>query len=171
MNEQNFQTRIGKGMVILAWIGVLGVLTLYFSRFLDQQHNPNQDLETAATTQFKQVQLQRNRAGHYVANGMINNKAVVFMLDTGATDISIPAHIAQKLKLRAGLKTPARTANGQIYVYATTLDRVSLGAIALNDVSANINPYMQGDQILLGMSFLKKLDFLQQGDQLFIRQY
>ena len=158
-------------MTILGWILVLGLLTVYFSSYLDKQNNPNQDLSFSQTAQFKQVHLQQNRYGHYVASGMINNKPVVFMLDTGATDISIPEKVAQKLKLKAGIKIPVHTANGQIDVYATTLDHVSLGAIKLHNIRANINPYMQGEEILLGMSFLKHLDFSQQGKQLLIRQY
>lgn len=155
----------------MGWIVVLGLLTFYFSRFLEQENNPNQNLSVSQTGNSRQVQLQRNRYGHYVSNGMINNKTVVFILDTGATNISIPEKIAQKLKLRAGISMPVNTANGQIQVYATTLDSVKLGAIELHNISANINPYMQGEEVLLGMSFLKHLDFSQQGDQLLIRQY
>lgn len=158
-------------MIIMGWIVVLGLLTLYFSRYLDQQNNPNQNLPTSQTAQDQLVQLQRNRYGHYVADGKINNKKVVFMLDTGATDISIPEQVAQRLKLKAGVRIPVNTANGQIDVYATTLDRVSLGSIELHNIRANINPYMHGEEILLGMSFLRHLDFSQQGDQLLIRQY
>ncbi len=171
MNDDNFQKRLGSGMTILGWIVVLGILTLYFSRFLEHQNNPNQDVSSSQTKQYKQVQLQRNRYGHYVATGKINNKATVFILDTGATDISIPEKVAHKLRLKSGLRIPVHTANGQIDVYATTLEHVSLGAIELSNVSANINPYIEGEEVLLGMSFLKHLDFSQQGDQLLIRQY
>lgn len=171
MDEQNFQKNIGKGMTILGWLILLGLLTVYFSKYLEKQNNPNQDLALTQTDQFKEVTLQRNRYGHYVASGKINNKPVVFMLDTGATDISIPEKIAQRLHLKAGLRMPVQTANGMIDVYATSLDRVSLGAIELHNISANINPHIQGDEILLGMSFLRHLDFSQEGDQLLIRQY
>lgn len=171
MNDDNFQKRLGSGMTVFAWIVVLGIMTAYFSRFLDQKNNPNQDLSSTQTNDYTQVQLQRNRNGHYVATGKINSKPVVFIVDTGATDISIPEMLAQRLRLKPGLRMPVDTANGQIDVYATTLDRVSLGEIELHNIRANINPYMQGDEILLGMSFLKHLDFSQQGDQLVIRQY
>ncbi len=171
MNEDNFQKRLGKGMTVLGWIVVLGILTVYFSRYLDQQNNPNKALSTSQTDDYKQVQLQRNRYGHYLANGMINSTEVVFLLDTGATDITIPEKIAQKLRLKAGIKIPVQTANGQTVVYATTLDSVSIGEIELHGVNANINPYMQGEEVLLGMSFLRHLDFAQQGEQLLIRQY
>ncbi len=170
MSKDNFQKRIGKGMIILCWILLLGLLTIYFARYLEQQNNPNQDLPVTQNGQPNQVQLQRNRYGHYVASGKINQQSVVFILDTGATDISIPEKVAQQLRLKAGIKTPVNTANGQINVYTTTLDSVSLGSIELNDIRANINPYMQGEEILLGMSFLKYLHFSQQGDQLLIRQ-
>jgi len=158
-------------MTVLGWIVVLGILTVYFSRYLDQQNNPNKALSTSQTNDYKQVQLQRNRYGHYLANGMINSTEVVFLLDTGATDITIPEKIAQKLRLKAGIKIPVQTANGQTVVYATTLDSVSIGEIELHGVDANINPYMQGEEVLLGMSFLRHLDFAQQGEQLLIRQY
>ncbi len=171
MNEDNFQKRLGRGMTVLGWIVVLGILSVYFARYLDQQNNSNKVLSTSQTDDYKQVQLQRNRYGHYVTSGMINSTEVVFILDTGATDISIPEKTAQKLRLKAGIKIPVDTANGQIDVHATTLDRVSLGEIALHNISANINPYMQGEEVLLGMSFLRHLDFSQQGEQLLIRQY
>ncbi len=171
MSEENFQKRLGSGMVTLGWIVAIGLMTMLFSNYLDKQNNPNQNLALNQTNISKEVQLQRNRYGHYVANGMINGKPVVFMIDTGATDISIPEKIAQRLKLKAGVKFLADTANGEIDVYATKLERVSLGPIELHNVSANINPYFEGDEILLGMSFLKHLHFSQEGDQLLIRQY
>ena len=54
------------------------------------------------------------------------------------------------------------TANGRIEVYSTLLREVNLGGI---------NPHMPGDEVLLGMSFLKHLDFSQRSDQLLLRQY
>jgi aspartyl protease family protein len=171
MSEENFQKRLGSGMVTLCWIMALGLLTMLFSNYLDKENNPNQNLALNQTDINKEVELQRNRYGHYVANGTINNQPVVFMLDTGATNISIPEKIAQRLKLKAGIKFPVDTANGEIDVYATRLKLVSLGPIKLHDVKANINPYFEGEEILLGMSFLKHLNFSQEGDKLLIRQY
>ncbi len=159
-------------MIILGWLMVLGLLTLFFSDYLAKQRNPNQQLQTATSPNGQsEVRLQRNRYGHYVASGLINQQPVTFLLDTGATHISIPAKVARRLNLNAGLAMPVETANGTVEVYATRLDSVSLGEVVVNDVRANINPYMDMEEILLGMSFLKHLDFSQQGDQLIIRQY
>ena len=62
------------------------------------------------------------------------------------------------------------TANGNITVYSTMLDEVSIGEIKLFDIKANINPHMHGGEILLGMSFLRDLSVTHAGDQLTIRQ-
>ncbi len=171
MEDQEFQKRTGKVMIILGWLVLLGLLTAYFSDFLSKQNNPNQDLALTQTSDFREIRLQRNRYGHYVASGEINRHPVTFMLDTGATHISIPENVARKLGLKQGFPMTVATANGDIEVFATVLDQVSLGGIELQNISAGINPYMQGDEVLLGMSFLKHLNFSQENDQLLIRQY
>lgn len=176
MNTVEFMNKtpqgLGKGMIIVAWILALGLLTLFFNNFVDKQHNPNQDL----STQYRQdgtreVKLQRNRRGHYVANGTINGQPVVFFLDTGATIVSIPEPVARRLNLQRGVEMLASTANGTVTTYSAELDSVAVGDIELHRVRASINPQMQSDEILLGMSFLKHLEFTQRGETLILRQY
>ena len=91
-------------------------------------------------------------------------------MDTGATRVSIPAGVAARLGLTRGRPGRASTANGTIVVYATVLDRVTLGNLAMEGVHADINPHMQGDTVLLGMSFMKHLEMTQRGDRLTLRQ-
>lgn len=165
------QKRMGGSMLIAMWIILLGLLTLLFGNLLDKQYNPNQQLASQQNTRGEtEVRLQRNRFGHYVANGQINGQTVTFMLDTGATDISIPAPIAQELGLKRGRSAVYQTAKGPATVYTTELHQVSLGKIQLQRVRATINPHMNGEEILLGMSFLKHLDFEQKGDTLTLKQ-
>ncbi len=163
---------LGRGMIFAAWICALGLLTLFFDHFIDQQYNPNQDLSTQHYQDgTREVKLQRNRSGHYVANGTINGQPVVFFLDTGATIVSIPDHLGARLNLQRGQAMLASTANGTITTYSTTLNNIALGDIELHNVRANLNPQMRDDEILLGMSFLKDLEFTQRGDTLILRQY
>ena len=164
------QRRIGKIMVGAMWLLLLGLLTLFFNDFLDKQHNPNQQIATLQRDGQTQIMLQRNKFGHYVASGMINQQPVVFMLDTGATDISIPENVANRLGLQRGRAVTYRTANGPAINYATKLDSVSLGDITLYNLPASINPNVNHDEILLGMSFLKHLEFSQKGNTLTLRQ-
>ena len=54
--------------------------------------------------------------------------------------------------------------------YAVKLDQVSVGGITLQEVPASIAPGLTTDEVLLGMSFLKHIEFTQRGDQLILRQ-
>ena len=165
------QKRMGTAMQVLAWIVLLALGVFFFSDFLDKQYNPNQSLQTRYTDEgVREVVLQRNKSGHYVTAGEINGKPVTFMLDTGATGVAIPQSQAVDLGLRRGAAFPTQTANGVSTSYAATLDRVSVGGIELYDISAGITPGLKTKEILLGMSFLKHIEFTQRGDTLTLRQ-
>ncbi len=162
--------RLGRVMVFAAWALLIGMLTTVFSKVLERQHNPNQQVQINLRSDgFKEIVLRRNRLGHYVASGKINGIDVEFLLDTGATNVAIPQGLAANLGLKRGRPLATYTANGIVQTYATRLDQVTLGNISAAGVSASISPHMTGDQILLGMSFLKQFELLQRGDQLTIR--
>ncbi len=164
------QRRWGKYMVGAMWLLLLGLLTLFFNDVLDKQHNPNQQIASTQRGGQQEIVLQRNKYGHYVATGMINQQPVVFMLDTGASDISIPENVAKRLGLERGRRVTYQTANGPAINYATRLDSVSLGNIMLYNLPASINPNVDHEDVLLGMSFLKHLEFSQKGNSLTLRQ-
>ena len=164
--------RLGFGMIAAAWIILLGLLTLLFGDVLETQQNPNREVQgRVLDSGVREVMLRRNRSGHYVANGRINGQPVRFLLDTGATTVSVPARLAKRLGLDRGRPELANTANGVVTTYATRLDNVQLGELSIGNVRASINPGMRGDDVLLGMSFLKQLEFTQRGETLTIRQY
>lgn len=170
-NDPNHRTadKFGRSMVFLSWIVALALFTFLAQDWLDEAHNPNRSpaiRETAGGE--RQIVLKRNRYGHYVSNGMINGRKATFLLDTGATEVVIPEELAGDYGLQRGPVYQSLTANGVIQVYGTLLDTIELGPIRLYNVRAAINPYMKGDEILLGMSFLKHLKFNQQGDELII---
>ncbi len=172
--EQNQQpsqqaSKYGKGMLIAFWLTGLVLLTFFFSDVLEKQLNPNQNPQSYSDGSNVEVKLKRNRMGHYVATGLINGQPVTFLLDTGATNVSVPAHLAEDLGLTPGRGYTASTANGNVTVYRTEIDRLDLGSIMLNRVNASINPGMQGNEVLLGMSVLKHLEFTQRGDWLILR--
>ena len=171
-NSADSPRRLGMGMVVAMWVIVLGLLTAYFSHWQDSQVNPNQAVNTISRDGgINEVVLKRNRYGHYVTAGAINDVPVVFMLDTGASDISVPKAIADRIGLEPGPSVNYETANGSARAYLTRLQKVSIGGITLYDVRASINPNYQADEILLGMTFLKHLEFTQKGDSLTLRQY
>lgn len=163
-------SRLGRAMQFGAWIVGLTLLALFFHQLLSEQANPNRDIEVTLDTQGRaQVVLQRNRAGHYVATGRINDEPVVFLLDTGATDVALPLAVARRLDLRLGPAHIARTASGDVRTWSTRLDSVDLGGLRVRGVRASVLPAMRGEEVLLGMSYLKHFELIQRGDVLTLR--
>jgi len=160
---------MGKGMIAIAMIVFLGMLTMVFDGALDKQVNPNTSIKSQQTEDGRTiVRLKRNRAGHYVANGTINDHKVVFLLDTGATNVAIPESTAKLLGLRYGRAIQVSTANGRTTGYQTMIDHLTIGKISLFNIRAIITPNLS--EILLGMSALKQLEFTQKGKTLTIKQ-
>jgi len=170
-NEPGDHSVLAKGLAYAAATAAVLLLGyLYFDEEIEKQFNPNQNPPSNSQGKQTSVTLQRNKFGHYVSSGVINGEPVVFFLDTGATDVSIPASVAGALGLKKGVKHRVNTANGTVHVFSTQLQTVELGGIKLRNVDANINPFMDGEAILLGMSFLGELDFSQRGDVLTLQQ-
>jgi len=158
-------------MIIAAWIVILGLLSIPFWNLLENKTNPNRGLGAQTGGDGTgEVILLRNRQGHYVAPGTINGRPVAFMLDTGATVVSVPEALARDIGLRPGRPITLQTANGPRRGWTTRLRRVTLGPIALENVAAVINPGGEPAEVLLGMSFLKQLEFTQRGRELTLRR-
>lgn len=158
-------------MQALAWVSLLAFGVFFFGDLLEERYNPNQSVDTQREADgTRTVVLERNRFGHYVTNGVINGQPVTFMLDTGATTVAVPAQLARRLQLERGRAVQFHTANGISRGYAARLDEVGVGGIVLRDVAAGITEGLQGEEVLLGMSFLKHIEFTQRGDTLTLRQ-
>lgn len=167
MNSESGPPNFNKTTIAVIWIALLAVTTFIFNGVLDDINNPNQELSISVNEYGdREIVLERNRYGHYLATGQINGQSVEFLLDTGATVVAIPEHIARQLNLKKGRSYQSQTANGLSTSYATTIDRLTLGGIVMNNVPASISTGMDFDEILLGMSFLKHLQLSQQGKQL-----
>ncbi|WP_223520123.1 TIGR02281 family clan AA aspartic protease [Pseudomonas sp. GL-B-19] len=170
MSQQTPGKRVGRVMLILAWCAALFLATRFFGQWEARQQNPNAVVTSEQGEGFIEVKLVSNRQGHFVVSGAINGHPVDFMLDTGATDVSIPASVAKGLKLEQGFGVTLSTANGLSEGYRTRIDRLQLGDIVLRDVRALVAPGLEGKQVLLGMSALNKLEFTQRGGTMLLRQ-
>ena len=157
-------------MTVVAWIIFLVILFAGFDYLISQRINPNQNIVTTVNGYQKEIVLHRNSYGHYVSNGTINGHRVTFLLDTGASDIAIPESIANRIELKKGRSMVVKTANGNAKAYRTRLDSAALGEVKLYDLNATILPNITGDEILLGMNFLKHFEITQKGKTLTIKQ-
>ncbi len=151
-------------MIFAMWLLLILGLALLFNQWLSNRDNPNRHLDASVNALGNvEVVLERNRAGHFLANGHINGRQVTFLIDTGATDVNIPGRVANRLGLQSGRPYRATTANGTITVYATVLESIGIGKLNLRNIRASINPNLHTEEILLGMSFLQHLELMQSG--------
>ncbi|MBF69159.1 MAG: TIGR02281 family clan AA aspartic protease [Gammaproteobacteria bacterium] len=161
----------GRGMIAVGFIIGIVLLTMFFGDQLEDQRNPNREPRSQVQAGVTEVMLDQNRWGHYLTAGTINNRPVEFLVDTGATDVVVPARLASDLGLTRGRKGRAMTANGQVTIWSTRIARLTVGDIVLHDVDASINPGMGDMEILLGMSALAEVELVQRGDTLTLRQF
>lgn len=164
--EKDPSRSYGIGMLVLCWGLMLGMLVWWFQGQLDERSRPNASLAGQSLAVQQPLTLTRNRAGHFVAPGEINGAAVTFLLDTGATYVSVSEALAQRLNLPRGRDARFTTANGVSHGALTTLEEVSLAGLVWQEVRGAIVPGMDDDLVLLGMSFLGQFDINMRGQQM-----
>ena len=123
--------------------------------FFDSEVHPNTAEKLANSG--AEVRLERDLSGHYRAEAFINGVKTTVLVDTGATDVSISRKFAEQLGIQSIAATRTQTANGEAVGYMTRLKSVKLGGIEANDVAATIVNDL-GEDMLLGMSFLNRMD-------------
>jgi aspartyl protease family protein len=109
--------------------------------------------------------------GHFFTTGSINGTSVRFLVDTGATMISLGPTDARRIGLdpSRGVKALTNTANGQSVVTKVKLDTVRIGDISLNNVDALIHA-TELPVALLGMSFLNRMEMQQDGSTMTLKK-
>lgn len=135
---------------IVFWSVLAGGLLYFFNTKVHP--NTAEKLGSAA-----EVRLERDLSGHYRAEAFINGVKTNVLVDTGATDVSISRKFAEQLGIQSIAATRTQTANGETVAYMTRLKSVKLGGIEANDVAATIVNDL-GEDMLLGMSFLNRMD-------------
>ena len=112
-----------------------------------------------------QIVLTAGSGGHFFTGGSINGKAVRFLVDTGATYVSMGINDAERLGIdyRAGQRGMTNTANGAMAVYKIALASVRVGDVLVYDVEALVGQAPM-DQVLLGNSFLTRFQMKREND-------
>lgn len=118
------------------------------------------------------VTLSPNGNGHYVTRGSINGASVRFLVDTGASMVSMDASHARRagIDYLEGRKEFASTANGIAEVYVVKLDTVQVGNILLTNIDGIVHANTDMPVVLLGMSFLNRLDMHRENNNLTLKQ-
>jgi aspartyl protease family protein len=111
--------------------------------------------------------------GQYRIQGSINGYAVGFLVDTGASLVALSERQAKEMGIdysSANERAPVVTAQGQANSYLVELDSVVVGGIETHNVRAAVIPGNYPVEVLLGMSFLRKVKMEQQAGVLVLKQ-
>jgi len=115
------------------------------------------------------VVLYPDRGGHFFADGQINGTPVRFLVDTGASTVTMNSLVAKRVGLdyrRTGHAGYSNTAAGVVPKYQVKLDKVQVGDITLYNVDGGVIEDMSTTEVLLGMSFLGQFDMKRDSEKM-----
>jgi len=120
-----------------------------------------------------EVTVWGDSSGSFLTPGIINGHLVSFLIDTGATAVAMNEIVAKRLGIDfryAGKRVSVATASGIVPAYNITLDSVKVGDIEIKNVRASVLEGRFPLEVLLGMSFLSKLEMERKGNQITLRK-
>lgn len=106
-----------------------------------------------------QVSFRVGPDGHFHVTALVDGVEVLFLVDTGASDVVLTEEDARRLGFdpaRLNYSQVFSTANGLVRGAPVRLDHVTIGPISVADVRASVNEASM-DRSLLGMSFLSRI--------------
>lgn len=150
--------------MMLAWgmilLGLMAVYGLWGD--ITRGLRPSQQADAA------QVTLPRAADGHYYARLSVQGKDILFMVDTGATDVVLTRRDARKLGIDPASLLylgQAFTANGPVRTARVDLSDVRFGPFRDASLGASVNEG-EMDGSLLGMAYLNQFQITISGDQM-----
>ena len=112
------------------------------------------------------VVIERSHDQHFYVEGAINGHPVTFLVDTGASVVSVNEELAGKIGLSAGSPTIFNTANGRALGRIVPEASVRVGGIRVDGIRVGIG---NSERALLGQNFLKKVQLTQGADRMVLR--
>ncbi|MCP5245349.1 MAG: retroviral-like aspartic protease family protein [Burkholderiales bacterium] len=109
------------------------------------------------------LELLQSYDGHYFSSGTVNAVPVVFMIDTGATIVSVSSEIAALAGIKKCAPIKVSTANGIVNACIAKVAEVTFGSYQITDIDVIVLPNMSGDA-LLGMNVLRNFRIEQVGE-------
>lgn len=115
-----------------------------------------------------EIRIRAGYGNHYRIDGTINGQPVQFLIDTGASGVTVNQQLADQLNLPRLGQRRSSTANGTVFGQDTRFDRLTIGDWEFHNLPGGIVPNMEGEA-LLGMHVLKDFELIQRNGELIIR--
>ncbi|TCT13475.1 aspartyl protease family protein [Tepidamorphus gemmatus] len=119
------------------------------------------------------ITLRRASNGHFAVRGTVDGAAATFLIDTGASVLTLSAQTARAAGFDpAALRytAPVMTANGQAFMAPVTIARLQIGPVELRNLRAYVAPPGTLDDNLLGVNVLDRFGSYEvRGDEMTLR--
>jgi len=149
--------------ILVFWMVVMGLLYVAMNHYLKPK-----PLVVSASGDLV---IPRARDGHFYAIGSVNGKPANFLVDTGASLVTVSEKFAREAGISAGEPAVFKTANGDLLGRIVSDVPVSMGPMDVSGVRVAVGfvGHEVGDA-LLGQSFLSKFEIVLQKDQMTLRK-
>lgn len=114
----------------------------------------------AVTDGWQEISIPAARDGHYYLEGAVNGVPITFMIDTGATYVSVSQGFARKANLPEGITSYFSTANGTVEGKVVKDQVVEAEGFRVSGLSVAVTP-LGGRSALLGQNFLRRFEVSQ----------
>lgn len=116
----------------------------------------------------QEISIPASRDGHYYLEGAINGVPIRFMVDTGATYVSVSEEFARKARLPEGITGYFSTANGTVEGRIVKDQVIEAEGFRATGLSVAVTP-LGGKKGLLGQNFLRRFEVTQSADVMRLR--
>ncbi len=149
-----------------AWVIIIGVLLIGFSYKSELVRIYNRVYANLIPGNYvkdnkKTVIVYANQYGHYYVNSITQGANIKYLIDTGATTVSLTRADAEKIGIdinKLNYTQKVSTANGIVLSAPVKLDYIQINDIIVEDIRASVSQDNGLEKSLLGMSFLNKLN-------------
>jgi aspartyl protease family protein len=161
-NDLPASLKWGPLAIVTVWLAVMGVLYLLSAQYLKPK--------PVAVLPGGVLVIPMAPDGHFYAMGMVGGKPARFLVDTGASMVTVSEAFAKQAGLVGGTPTVFRTANGDLPGRVLTEVPVSLGPAQVSAVRVGVGLVGgEPDEALLGQSFLNKFEITLADRQMTLR--
>ncbi|KQP50067.1 hypothetical protein ASF44_01460 [Pseudorhodoferax sp. Leaf274] len=150
--------------MVAFWLAVMAAL--YWA--MDRWQQPR----AARVMATGELLIPRHADGHFRIAGSINGEPVVFLVDTGASVVSVSEALARRAGLEGGERASFRTANGVREGRMVRAGRIELqGGAAVTGLRVGVGLQLGADdaQALLGQNFLQHFEVRMDRDDMRLR--
>ncbi len=145
---------------VLIWLG-LGTLCFSLFTWISAP-------KISATENQVEVVIPRSQDGHHYIEGVLNGRQIRFLIDSGASYVSIGGNLAAQMGLFSGVPTEFKTANGSVIGQLFENQSINVSGLAIPPLTVGVMPNLQ-NSALLGQNFLRHVELHQVGNKLILR--